>query len=50
MKVSLSRVLPFEISVKFLYADRNAKGKLVVYCIVCTVSYIMGNYWAEINF
>ena len=31
MTLTLSRVLPFDISVRFLYADENAFGKLATY-------------------
>lgn len=34
MKVTLSRPLPYDILLKFLYQDLSAHGKLVMYCVV----------------
>ena len=33
MNLTLSRVLPFEITVKFLYTDETAVGKLIMYVL-----------------
>ena len=38
MTLTLSRALPFNISVKFLYEDLTAYRKLVMHCVICTVS------------
>lgn len=38
MTLTLSRALPFNISVKFLYEDRSANRKLMICCVICTVS------------
>ena len=38
MELVLSRILPFDVSLKFLYNDLSAHGKLVMYCVVCTIT------------
>ena len=36
MTLTLSKALPFNISVKFVYTDLTARGKLVMYYVICT--------------